>query len=204
MMTLANRLTISRLVLAAAAFVCIIMNGAGPKITALALFIIASLTDWLDGKIARETGTVTQFGAIADPFVDKILVLSAFLAFASLKTIEVPLWAVFLIIARELMVSSLRVLAALQGTLMSAERAGKLKTAVQYVVCYAIIAILIVRELALDPNFTHGERMARIADVTNHWPYALTILTMAVTVASGIIYLRTHWSILTNSWSVKK
>ncbi|NLO91441.1 MAG: CDP-alcohol phosphatidyltransferase family protein [Elusimicrobia bacterium] len=203
-MTLANRLTISRLVMAAGAFVCIILDGATPKILALALFIIASLTDWLDGKIARETGTVTQFGAIADPFVDKILVLSAFLAFASLKTISVPLWAVFLIIARELMVSSLRVLAALQGTLMSAERAGKLKTAVQYVVCYIIIALLVVRELSLSPDCAYAGLMSRIWGVGASLPYSLTIFTMLVTMASGVIYLRAHWSILTNSWSVKK
>ena len=203
-MTLANRLTISRLLFAAAAFVCIIMEGPGPKIAALALFIVASLTDWLDGKIARQTGTVTQFGAIADPFVDKILVLAAFLAFASLKTLEVPLWAVFLIMARELMISSLRVLAALQGIMMSAERAGKLKTVAQYCACYLILAILVARELSVPAAGPLAQHMRLIANLTRTWPYLLTVLTMIVTVISGIIYLRTHWSVLTNSWSVKK
>ena len=203
-MTLANRLTISRLGFAAAAFICIVMDGAGSKIAALMLFIVASLTDWLDGKIARQTGTVTQFGAIADPFVDKILVLSAFLAFASLGTLDVPLWAVFLIMARELMVSSLRVLAALQGSLMSAERAGKFKTCIQYVACYLILAILVARELSMPATRPMAQEMHLIAVTTIHWPYLLTIITMLITVASGIIYLKTHWSVLTNSWSVKK
>ncbi|HOX23584.1 MAG TPA: CDP-alcohol phosphatidyltransferase family protein [Elusimicrobiales bacterium] len=203
-MTLANRLTISRLGFAAAAFICIVMDGAGSKIAALLLFAVASLTDWLDGKIARETGTVTQFGAIADPFVDKILVLAAFLAFASLRTLDVPLWAVFLIMVRELMISSLRVLAALQGSVMSAERAGKLKTLVQYCACYVIMAILIARELAVKPGCALAAQMQQVSDYTQNWPFGLTIIAMLVTVASGIVYLHMHWSLLTNSWSVKK
>ena len=203
-MTLANRLTISRLGFAAAAFVCIVMDGAGTKLAALLLFIIASLTDWLDGKIARETGTVTQFGAIADPFVDKILVLSAFLAFASLGTLNVPLWAVFLIMARELMVSSLRVLAALQGSLMSAERAGKFKTFMQYLACYMILAILVAREFSVPATRPLAQEMHLIAATTQNWPYLLTVFTMLITVASGVMYLKAHWTLLTNSWSVKK
>lgn len=66
------------------------------RLVATLIFIIAASTDWVDGKIARETNTITPFGAIVDPFVDKILVAAAFFAFVGIKELDVPIWAVFL------------------------------------------------------------------------------------------------------------
>ena len=84
-------------------FICLMVDNIWFRLAAAVLFGLAALTDWLDGKIARQTGTMTPFGAIADPFVDKILVGAVYIGFASLPMLNVPLWAVFLIIARELM-----------------------------------------------------------------------------------------------------
>lgn len=202
-MTLANRLTMLRALLSIAVFICIIIPGPVSRALALIFFIIASITDWLDGKIARETNTVTAFGAIADPFVDKLLICGVFIAFAATKELNVPLWAVYAIIARELMVSSLRVLAALSGKVMAAEPVGKFKTVFQIVVVSIFLAILNVRSIMLLAM--HGmltPAMINFNDRMRDASQWLTILTALVTLASGISYLWSHWALLQDSWSV--
>ncbi|MCX5782878.1 MAG: CDP-diacylglycerol--glycerol-3-phosphate 3-phosphatidyltransferase [Elusimicrobia bacterium] len=200
-MTLANRITLLRALLSAAMFVFIIMPGFGAKLTALILFTIAAITDWLDGKIARSTNTVTAFGAIADPFIDKILVAAALIAFASIRALNVPLWGVFLILARELMISSLRALAALNGQVLSAEKSGKFKTACQMI---AVAVILII--LNLHAISRSGPQELRVAAqqafiYTAQWPYALTIAIVVITWMSAVSYLHNHWALLKKTWS---
>ena len=82
MMTLANKITLVRAALSIVMFLFILMPYAWARFVAILIFIVAASTDWVDGKIARETHTVTPFGAIVDPFVDKILVIAAFFAFS--------------------------------------------------------------------------------------------------------------------------
>ena len=201
-MTLANRITLVRAFISLIVFACILMPGVAFKLAALVLFSVAAFTDWLDGKIARETNTVTAFGAIADPFVDKLLVGGAFIAFASVKAFDMPLWAVFIIIARELMVSSLRVLSALSGKVLSAEPAGKFKTVFQIVAAIIILIILNVHAVCLAGK---GGSFAPILGQMQSWmlplPYWLTVVVALVTVASGVSYIRHHWEMLQDSWS---
>ncbi|MBO5012034.1 MAG: CDP-diacylglycerol--glycerol-3-phosphate 3-phosphatidyltransferase [Elusimicrobiaceae bacterium] len=130
-MTLANKITLTRAALSIVMFLFILMPCGWARLVATMIFILAASTDWVDGKIARETNTITPFGAIVDPFVDKILVAAAFFAFVGIKELDVPIWAVFFILLRELMVSTLRVIAALEGKVMAAERWGKFKTVIQ-------------------------------------------------------------------------
>lgn len=201
-MTLANQLTLLRAVLSLAMFACILMHGFQAKLAALVLFVVASLTDWLDGKIARHTNTITPFGAIADPFVDKILVGGAFVAFAVIRELNVPVWAVFLIIAREMMISSLRALAALKGQVLSAEQSGKLKTVFQ-MVCITFILILLAAHTTPPSASFHAEAAA-LYGYFRAWPYYLTIAAMLITWGSGIMYITHHWKLLSESWSAKK
>ena len=112
MMTLANKITLMRAALSIVMFLFILLPYGWARITATLIFILAASTDWVDGKIARQTNTITPFGAIVDPFVDKILVAAAFFAFVGIKELDVPIWAVFFILLRELMISTLRVIAA--------------------------------------------------------------------------------------------
>jgi CDP-diacylglycerol---glycerol-3-phosphate 3-phosphatidyltransferase len=200
-MTISNRLTLLRAFLSIVVYVCIVTHGLGFKIAALVAFGIAGLTDWLDGKIARQTNTVTSFGAIADSFVDKILVIAAFAAFASIKELNVPIWAVILIVARELMLSSLRALAGVHGKLLSAERAGKLKTGFQIFAIIAILLIMIVQSLVMKAPYP---LLMKVADYTNRMPFALTLITVALTWLSGIMYLINHWQMIKDSWSAKQ
>ncbi|HUT85431.1 MAG TPA: CDP-diacylglycerol--glycerol-3-phosphate 3-phosphatidyltransferase [Elusimicrobiales bacterium] len=199
-MTLANKITLVRALMAVVMFVCIIRGEFFAKLAALVIFILAAISDWVDGKIARRTQTTTIFGAIADPFVDKILVMGAFIAFLAVKPLNVPFWAVFLILARELTISTLRVLAAIKGKILSAERSGKFKTAVQFIAVLIILIILNFQSLAeIESSYSD---MAKIVNfVVAQLPYALTVITAVVSWISGVSYIKNHWKLLSDTWS---
>lgn len=202
MMTIANRITLLRAFLTILMYACIVVPASWTRLAALLIFALASITDWVDGFLARRTNTTTTFGAVADPFVDKLLIGGVFVAFASVPTLNVPLWAVFLIIARELMISTLRVLAALNREVLSAERSGKIKTALQMISASIILIILNIQDLAINGPVTWQAGMQAAAQVTQNMPYILTVIVMIVTWASGISYLYNHWGLLTRSWSI--
>ena len=106
---------------------------------ALALFIAGSLTDWFDGYIARRDKLITNFGILMDPLADKIMVCSAFIAFVDLNWM--PAWMVIIIVARELAITGLRLLAASQNVVLAAESFGKHKTTSQIVTITAILVV---------------------------------------------------------------
>ncbi|WP_270375558.1 CDP-diacylglycerol--glycerol-3-phosphate 3-phosphatidyltransferase [Enterococcus thailandicus] len=108
------------------------------QIVGAIIFAIASITDWLDGKIARSQGLVTNFGKFADPLADKMLVMTAFIMLVSQD--KAPAWVVAIIVCRELAVTGLRLLLVEHGEVMAAAWPGKVKTATQMV---AIILLLI-------------------------------------------------------------
>lgn len=117
------------------------LAGASLAVTQLVgaiIFAIASLTDWLDGKIARARGLVTNFGKFADPLADKMLVMTAFIVLVGQQ--KVPAWVVAIIVCRELAVTGLRLLLVEGGEVMAAAWPGKVKTATQMV---AIILLFI-------------------------------------------------------------
>lgn len=124
-MNLPNKLTILR-VLLVPVFMAELLLG-GSKWIGLAIFVVASLTDLADGKIARKYNLVTNFGKFADPLADKLLVTSAMLIFVEWG--QLPSWLVMVVIAREFAVSGLRMIAASKGTVMAAGWSGKIKTA---------------------------------------------------------------------------
>ena len=198
-MTLANRITMGRMALSLIIFALIISKTFWAEVGALVLLAVASISDGIDGAIARRTQTTTPFGAIADPFADKILVMAVFLAFASLRELAVPLWAVFLILLRELTISTLRVLAALHGEVMKAEQTGKIKTFIQMTSAFVILGLLVLHLWAkkepLPAFLAWGPAMAKPA---TWW---LTVCTSFFTVVSGAVYLYNHRLLLYRSWS---
>ncbi len=125
-MNLPNKLTIARII---AAPVYVILYALEWYIPAFIVFVAASLTDMLDGRIARARGLVTNFGKIMDPLADKILVYSAFCMFID-KGI-VPGWMLIIILAREFAVSGMRTVAASEGKVIAAGMTGKIKTVLQ-------------------------------------------------------------------------
>src|ERR1700683_1542644 len=138
-MNLPNKLTLSRLVLTVAFLVVMFSKIAFYETIALLLFSAASLTDYFDGKIARRDNLITNFGILMDPLADKILVCSAFIAFVGRGWI--PAWMVVVVVARELAITGLRLLAASKNLVLAAERFGKHKTVSQIA---AIISVLVL------------------------------------------------------------
>ncbi|MBO4706981.1 MAG: CDP-diacylglycerol--glycerol-3-phosphate 3-phosphatidyltransferase [Elusimicrobiaceae bacterium] len=201
-MTLANKITLTRALLAIIMFFMMITQK--PILVIIASFIygFAACTDWVDGRIARATKTYTPFGAIVDPFVDKILVGAAFFAFTDLHFLHVPVWAVFLIILRELMVSTLRVLAALNNKVLAAERWGKFKTTVQLI---AIGLIFVIADIYLLVPFFAGSVHKNLCFTSYFlmvFPYPVTVITAVVTCLSAVTYLKNNWELLKESWSL--
>jgi CDP-diacylglycerol--glycerol-3-phosphate 3-phosphatidyltransferase len=138
-MNLPNKLTISRFVLTIAFLAVMFSQVRFHQTIALALFIAGGVSDFLDGFIARRHKLITNFGILMDPLADKIMVCSAFIAFVGLKWI--PAWMVVIVVARELAITGLRLLAASKSVVLAAEGYGKHKTISQIV---AIIAILVL------------------------------------------------------------
>jgi CDP-diacylglycerol--glycerol-3-phosphate 3-phosphatidyltransferase len=138
-MNVPNKLTISRFILTAAFLLIFFAAFPYSDTVALALFSVAGLTDFFDGKIARRDNLITNFGILMDPLADKILICSAFIAFVERGLM--PAWMVVIIVARELAITGLRLLAASKNLVLAAERYGQNKTISQIT---AIISILVL------------------------------------------------------------
>jgi len=128
-MNLANKLTLLRIFMIPVFFVVLMQDTKEMFIIAGIIFILASLTDFLDGYIARSRNMITRFGKFMDPLADKLLTMAAFVAFVELQLM--PAWIVILIIARELAISVFRAIAAADGIVLAAGKLGKYKTATQ-------------------------------------------------------------------------
>ena len=147
-MNLPNKLTIFRMILIVP-FVVILLGGeAGwfgqnlliPDMIALAIFIVASLTDLIDGKIARKYNLVTNFGKFMDPLADKLLVCAALIALVEMG--RIPAWVVIIIISREFIISGFRLIASDNNVVIAASYWGKFKTTFQMVMVCLMIANL--------------------------------------------------------------
>ena len=143
-----NRLTIIRMILVPV-FMALMLTGY--MYFALAVYIIASLTDTLDGYLARKNKQVTVFGKFMDPLADKLLVMSALLVFCAWG--QMPVWAVMLVLARELAVTSQRTVAAADGIILQAGWSGKIKMAATCV-CICIMLVPTVANFALFAGVT--------------------------------------------------
>ncbi len=185
-MNLPNKLTASRFVLTIAFLAAIFIPFRYNETLALLLFLLASLTDWLDGAIARKRKLITNFGILMDPLADKILICSAFIAFVGSH--QISAWMVVIIVARELTITGLRLLAASQNLVLAAERFGKHKTISQMV---AIISILV---LAGYPQWgSVGKAVFGFSILGEPWVQGFTELAkwvaVGLTLFSGGVYL---------------
>lgn len=150
-MNMPNKLTLARIILIPVFVFFLLMRSSLPLVASwisFLVFVIASLTDAADGYLARKNNQVTNFGKIADPLADKLLVSSALIGFVSLNLIS-P-WPVIIIIGREFAVTGLRVIAASEGFIISASIWGKLKTITQII---AILFFLLFPEIIPMPAY---------------------------------------------------
>ncbi|HTD10327.1 MAG TPA: CDP-diacylglycerol--glycerol-3-phosphate 3-phosphatidyltransferase [Solirubrobacteraceae bacterium] len=161
-LNLPNLLTVLRIMLVPALVVALLGNTPGGDVLAAVVFALASLTDFIDGYLARARDSITTFGKLMDPLADKLLIVAALISLVSLHRLAA--WVAMVIITRELAVTVLRLAATQAGVVMAASMFGKVKTCLQIVTILAIIAV-------------HGPPV---------WVTALLYVTVVVTVLSGL------------------
>lgn len=183
-MNLPNKLTVARILLVPFFVAALLIDFPLNNLAALALFGAASITDLLDGKIARKQGLITDFGKFADPLADKILVISALLCFVQLGLCDCV--AVIIVLFREFTVTSIRLIAASKGKVIAANIWGKVKTVTQMV---AIICVLVM-QIILDIGAL-GVALPCCLRCIFYWTgEGLIWVSTLFTIISGIIYVK--------------
>jgi CDP-diacylglycerol--glycerol-3-phosphate 3-phosphatidyltransferase len=163
-LNLPNVLTVLRIMLVPVLVAALLGNTPSGDVLAAVVFALASLTDFVDGYLARARGSITTFGKLMDPLADKLLIIAALLALVSLNRLAA--WIAMVIITRELAVTVLRMGATQAGVVMAASMFGKVKTCLQIAAILAVIAV-------------HGQPL---------WVSLLLYATVLVTVLSGLDY----------------
>lgn len=188
-MNWANRLTLSRLVLTILFVVVLNSDWRYAHTASLVLFVVASVTDYFDGEIARRYGSVTNFGKLMDPLVDKIMMAAAFISLVPLKAI--PAWAATTVVAREFLITGMRLMASAQGQILPAERLGKHKTSWQIGTVLFFLSLLSVRELKyMETESTWWWR------AWNECGGLLVWITVLLTIYSGLRYGWKHRDVI--------
>ena len=184
-MNVPNKLTVARFALTVLFLAVIFSKVPYHETIALLLFSAAGLTDYFDGKIASRDNLITNFGILMDPLADKILVCSAFIAFVGRNWL--PAWMAVIVVARELAITGLRLLAASKNLVLAAEGFGKHKTISQIA---AILSILIFHSYWQWGHF--GEALFGFPAGRPWWGWFTTfsvLVAVALTFTSGAIYL---------------
>ena len=163
-LNLPNALTLIRILLVPVVVVALLDETPNGDLLAAIVFALASVTDWVDGYLARSRGSITTFGKLMDPLADKLLIVAALISLVSLGRLQA--WVAMVIIARELAVTMSRMAATGQGVVIAANRWGKVKTALQVLMIFLLITV-------------SGSPL---------WLDVLVYVTVAVTVISGLEY----------------
>jgi CDP-diacylglycerol--glycerol-3-phosphate 3-phosphatidyltransferase len=185
-MNLPNKLTASRFVLTIAFLIAMFSQVPFHRTVALVFFVAAGISDFLDGQIARRRKLITNFGILMDPLADKIMVCSAFIAFVGLDWLAA--WMAVVIVARELAITGLRLLAASKNVVLAAERNGKYKTISQIAAIIAILVLYAYREWGPPGELIFGWHIGKETWV---WWFSEIAKWLAVilTFLSGWVYL---------------
>ena len=175
-MNLPNKLTVVRMVLVPFFVASLLLSGSNESLkwVALVLFVVASLTDFLDGYIARKYNLITNFGKFMDPLADKILTISGMICLIELG--RIPSWIVVIIVAREFIISGFRLIAAENGVVIAANYWGKFKTTFQMIMI--ILMIVNIPQLQILTNLTMWIALA------------LTIISLVTYISAKVYYIR--------------
>ena len=188
-MTLPTKLTVSRILLTFVIIGLLLSAGWVAKAAALVGFLIASLTDWLDGYLARRWHQTSALGALLDPIADKVLVLGMFIAFIQLDLVST--WMVLVIVLRDLVITGVRLFAYSQHVVLAAAKEGKHKTVSQMLTIILILVVLLLREWVgrghLDRDF---DRWAGWSITIAMW------VTVILTLISGASFFWRHRAVL--------
>jgi CDP-diacylglycerol---glycerol-3-phosphate 3-phosphatidyltransferase len=188
-MNWANRLTLGRLALTILFVAALNSSWQYGRTAALLIFLVAGVTDFIDGEIARRYGIITNFGKLMDPLVDKIMMAAAFISLVPLKVI--PAWAATTVVARDFLITGLRLMASAKGRVLPAERLGKQKTSWQIITVIFFLALFSASELGYaDDRATWWLRARDKAGPVLVWTM------VALTVYSGLGYTWRHREVI--------
>ena len=207
-MTTANKITLVRILMIPFFVVFAVLGGPKYDTIALILFCLASVTDFLDGYVARKYNQVTDFGKFVDPLADKLLVTAALVIFVERGLFAA--WMVFVILAREFIITSLRNVAAAKGQVMAAAWSGKVKTCVQIAGIILIFLYVIALGGAVGcPNYFDSGSAIAVVTLGTGWlanlsdgetlmllPTVVSWVVTLVTVYSGYDYLHRNWALV--------
>ena len=191
-MNLPNRLTVSRLVVTVIFVAVVSVNFPYHNTLALLLFILAAITDYFDGEIARRYALITDFGKLMDPLVDKIMTAAAFICLVPLKA--VPAWVVIIVIIREYLITGLRLLAVSKGRVLAADRIGKHKTSWQIATVIFFLVLLSFQEIR--GGASPAESIGLLHQLWYYGGWAVSGVAVGLTVYSGLDYLWKHRAML--------
>lgn len=183
-MNTANKITMIRVLLVPVFMVLFMMDSAACRWAALGVFILASITDAVDGHIARKYNQATTFGKFVDPLADKVLTTAALLILMYYQRISGGVWAIMIVLTREFMVAGVRLTAAGEGKVIAASMWGKLKTVSQMVAIIVAIVLMNIEKTTLL-----GVPTMLLSDI-------LIWISIILTVISGIDYLMKNWHLM--------
>jgi CDP-diacylglycerol--glycerol-3-phosphate 3-phosphatidyltransferase len=186
-MNLANLLTLSRIPMMFIIVALMYMAWPGAATLAFVLFVVAGVTDWLDGLVARRQGLVSTFGILMDALTDKVLMLGLMIALVDLD--KVSIFLVLLILGREFLITGMRLVAATKGVVVAAERGGKLKTLTQII---SIGAFLFADMVRADCDVWLSVDLSGLTWLAGWVGLVLFVLATILTLTSGASYIQKY------------
>ncbi len=202
-MNLPNKLTTIRASLVPFFMAFLFIDTFLMRIFSLVIFVAAALTDAFDGFLARKRDLITDFGKFMDPLADKLLISAAFVSFVQMPELRIPAWMVIIIISREFVITGLRAMAAKNGLIIAADRAGKFKTTSQITTVIVILVILIINSaMKKFWGINAGYLLMRQGSLyylgfsLKNLPYIMTLIVAIFTVISGLSYFSKHKDLL--------
>jgi CDP-diacylglycerol---glycerol-3-phosphate 3-phosphatidyltransferase len=198
-MTIPNQLTTLRIILTPVFLYLLFQDSAAEKQIALVVFLIAALTDWYDGMIARRFGYQSEWGRFLDPLADKILTSAAFVGFVIIGL--APLWMVILIVLRDILITILRGYSEFKGKAFFPSKGAKIKTTVQMIVLYYLLVLYVAK---YSPSI-HGLIPGTIDALLEPTLVSILLFTVTfLTVWTGVIYLFDNRKLITDLYATSR
>ena len=190
-MTLPNQLTILRIILSPVFLYFFLSDVIWMKQVSIAIYIVAALSDWYDGWLARKFNYITSWGKFWDPLADKILTSVAFIGFAIVDLI--PWWMVLVIVGRDVIITLLRVFADMKNYAFTTSYYAKWKTLLQMVFLYYLL-ILYVAQFTPEINLVYGDLISSL--LNKALIFFIALLITIITFHSGVLYIIRNWKII--------
>jgi CDP-diacylglycerol---glycerol-3-phosphate 3-phosphatidyltransferase len=189
--TLPNRLTVLRILLSPVFFLLFISENPGWRTASLVVFLVAALTDWYDGELARRRNAISNLGKFLDPLADKFLTSAAFIGFACIGL--APWWMVIVILARDALITALRALAEARSAHIVTSKFAQTKTFIQMLVQYWLLLLVVARE-----NAWLREHAGSVFNALLHptLVYGLMLAVTVITLVSGAQYLYDNYAVI--------